>query len=145
MNGDARERQDGQAAVQGHSNGGRGGRPMERLTADPASTSVPWRGFWRSTVPMLLHVGSSTLATCPTVRPAAASTWPAWARRSFRTSGTRTEGWQPPTRAKRVFQEPLELKYCWAITAQAPPGTCGSTETDEKSPNRVWLVILPAA
>ena len=50
-----------------------------------------------------------------------------------------------PTRAKRVFQVPPARKYCWAATAQVPPGTCGSTATDEKSPNRVWLVVLPAA
>ena len=60
--------------VQGHSKGGGGRLPMERRTADPASTGVPASGFWRSTVPMLLHVGSTTLVTCPTVRLAAAST-----------------------------------------------------------------------
>jgi len=48
-----------------------------------------------------------------------------------------------PTRAKRVFQVPPTRKYCWAATAHVPPGTCGSTATDEKSPNRVWLVVLP--
>jgi hypothetical protein len=35
-----------------------------------------------------------------------------------------------PTRAKRVFQVPPALKYCWVATAQEPPGTCGSTETE---------------
>ena len=40
---------------------------------------------------------------------------------------------------------PPALKYCWAATAQAPPGTPGSIATDEKSPNRVWLVVPPAA
>ena len=35
-------------------------------------------------------------------------------------------GWQVPTRAKRVFQVPPARKYCWAATAQVPPGTPGS-------------------
>src|SRR5260370_21752020 len=64
----------GQSRVQGHWKGGGGRRPMERLSADPACTRVPAFGVVPSTVPMLSQVWSSTLVTCPTVRPAAAST-----------------------------------------------------------------------
>ena len=43
--------------------GGGGRWPMVSLTADPCGTDVPGFGLWRSTVPMLLHVGSRTLVT----------------------------------------------------------------------------------
>ena len=41
----------------------------------------------------------------------------------------------------RVFQFPSEPKYSCA--ANAHPLTLGSTETDEKSPNLSWVLMLP--
>jgi hypothetical protein len=43
--------------------------------------------------------------------------------------------------AMRVFQFPSAPKYC--CVAKAQPLTVGSTDTEEKSPNLPWVLMLP--